>query len=146
MWSKRKIISWLLLIGWMILIAVMSNEPAQVSDSQSMKTLDILQSIGININGIFKEASNFIIRKSAHFLEYAVLGMLFSNVLLIYFENKKLIVLCVFLCALYAVSDEIHQFFVEGRQCALRDVIIDTFGSVCGTVLNTILYKKTHHK
>jgi len=33
----------------------------------------------------------------------------------------------------YAVSDELHQWFVEGRSCELRDVGIDTMGVILGT-------------
>lgn len=39
--NKRKIIYWSLLIAWMILIFVMSNQPAKVSDSQSIVVLDL---------------------------------------------------------------------------------------------------------
>ncbi|MBQ1935757.1 MAG: VanZ family protein, partial [Clostridia bacterium] len=30
----------------------------------------------------------------------------------------------------YAVTDEIHQHFVEGRSCELRDVLIDAAGAL----------------
>lgn len=143
---KRKEISWILLIAWMILIAVMSNQPATISDSQSVGTINFLQSIGINVDSIFGELSNFVIRKCAHFLEYAILGILFYNVLKMYFENKKLMILCVLFCMFYAITDELHQLFVPGREGALRDVIIDTCGGSFGTIINNILYKETHHK
>ena len=31
-------------------------------------------------------------------------------------------------CMLYAISDELHQFFVPGRCCSLMDIIIDVAG------------------
>ena len=34
----------------------------------------------------------------------------------------------------YAVSDEIHQYFVPGRACMLRDMLLDTCGSLAGIV------------
>ena len=139
---KRKEISWILLISWMILIAVMSNQPAKVSDAQSIGVINILQIVGIDLNSIFGQLSNFIIRKCAHFLEYAILGVLFYNVLTMYFSSKKLIVFCIILCMLYAITDEIHQLFVEGREGAVRDVIIDTCGGLFGTIVNNILYNK----
>ena len=139
---KRKEISWILLIAWMILIAVMSNQPAEISDSQSIGVINFLQRIGINMNLIFGQLSNFIIRKCAHFLEYAILGILLYNVLIMYFQNKKLIILCILLCMFYAITDEIHQLFISGREGALRDVIIDTCGGLFGTIVNNILYKK----
>ncbi len=44
-------------------------------------------------------------------------------------SNKKIILITVLICFLYAVSDEIHQYFVPGRACRMLDVIIDTSGS-----------------
>ena len=31
---------------------------------------------------------------------------------------------------LYAFSDEIHQYFVLGRNCSIRDVLIDSIGVI----------------
>jgi len=128
--NKRKIIYWSLLIAWMILIFVMSNQPAKVSDAQSMGTLDLFSKIGININGIFGDIANFIIRKCAHFLEYMILALLFFNVLKLYFSIKQVSIMTIVFVFLYACSDEIHQLFVLGREGAIRDVIIDTCGGI----------------
>ena len=32
----------------------------------------------------------------------------------------------------YACSDEFHQYFIEGREAAFRDVMIDTSGGIVG--------------
>jgi VanZ family protein len=40
-------------------------------------------------------------------------------------------------CTLYAVSDEIHQYFVPGRACRFGDICIDTAGSILAIVLLT---------
>ena len=70
--SQRKIINWMLLIFWMCLIFYMSNQPANISDGQSFKVMAVLESLGINVNGIFGDLANFVVRKCAHFLEYIV--------------------------------------------------------------------------
>ncbi len=41
----------------------------------------------------------------------------------------------VFLVALYAASDEVHQLFVPNRQASVVDVMIDTTGAVLGVGL-----------
>lgn len=38
-------------------------------------------------------------------------------------------------CVLYACFDEMHQFFVPGRSCELRDVLIDSVGALIGALL-----------
>jgi VanZ family protein len=128
--NKRKIIYWSLLITWMIVICVMSNQPANISDSQSIGVLDLFSKIGINVNGIFGDLANFVVRKCAHFLEYMILALLVLNVLKLYFNMKQFIIITIVFVFLYACSDEIHQLFVPRREGAIRDVIIDTCGGV----------------
>lgn len=38
-------------------------------------------------------------------------------------------------CALYACSDELHQYFVPGRSCRFFDVCVDSAGAFCGALL-----------
>lgn len=38
-------------------------------------------------------------------------------------------------CALYACSDEVHQYFVPGRSCRFFDVCVDSAGALCGALL-----------
>ncbi|OOM70197.1 VanZ family protein [Clostridium sp. BL-8] len=139
--NKRKIIYWFLLIIWMVGIFVMSNQPANISDSQSEGIIKVLASIGINVNSIFGQLANFAVRKCAHFLEYMVLALLAFNVFNLYFNVRKVVVITIIFVFLYACSDEIHQLFVLGREGAIRDVIIDTFG---GIVLILIRLSKIH--
>ncbi|HBJ1652140.1 MULTISPECIES: VanZ family protein [Clostridium] len=130
--DKRKVINWILLILWMIIIFAMSNQPAVVSDKQSGLVITTLTNLGIDMNGIFGELANFIVRKTAHFLEYMILGILILNVLEIHYTRQKIRLLGVLLVFLYASSDEIHQLFVQGREGAFRDVVIDTLGGTFG--------------
>ena len=46
---------------------------------------------------------------------------------------------------IYALSDEIHQFFVPGRTCAFRDVLIDTIGGVT-SILVLYIFSKIKNK
>ena len=36
---------------------------------------------------------------------------------------------------LFAISDEIHQFFVPGRGCEVTDMIIDSIGGFIGVFM-----------
>ena len=140
--NKRKIIYWSLLIAWMIIICVMSNQPATVSDSQSIGVLDLLSKIGINVNGIFGNIANFVVRKCAHFLEYMILALLVFNVIKLYFNMKQVIIITIVFVFLYACTDEIHQLFVQGREGAIRDVIIDTCGGITLILIKLLAHTK----
>lgn len=48
--------------------------------------------------------------------------------------NKYLIIITLLLAIAYAISDEIHQFFVPGRHCTFRDVFIDSTGILISVV------------
>lgn len=128
--NKRKVIYWSLLIGWTIFIFIMSSQPAKISDSQSIGVIKLFIKLGIDINGIFGEFANFIVRKCAHFMEYMILGLFMFNVLGLYYTVKQVSIIAIIFIFLYACSDEIHQLFVLGREGAMRDVFIDTCGGI----------------
>lgn len=75
------------------------------------------------------EGLTFIVRKAAHFSEYALMGFLWY----IWLGNKRRNVLISFgATALYAMTDEFHQLFVPGRSGELRDVLVDSAGGAAG--------------
>ena len=71
---------------------------------------------------------DLILRKLAHAAEYAILGALLVRAT---GSDGVAFVLGV----AYAVTDEIHQSFVSGREGAVLDVAIDALGVACGIVL-----------
>lgn len=77
-----------------------------------------------------------LVRKSAHFCEYAVLAALlclafyYSGALLMRNMGNLL-----FPCLLWAVLDEFLQTFVEGRTGLVSDVLIDFCGIVTGCLV-----------
>jgi VanZ family protein len=69
-----------------------------------------------------------VLRKLAHLAEYAVLGALLYRAL----RREPA---AIALGSLYAVTDEVHQAFVSGRQGSPLDWLIDTVGVVAGALL-----------
>ena len=77
------------------------------------------------------------VRKTAHAVEYAILGFLIWRVVqsapaLASHRPARHFRLALLLAALYAVTDETHQIFVPGRDAAVRDVLLDTCGAGLG--------------
>lgn len=139
--NKRKVIYWSLLIGWMIFIFIMSNQPAKISDSQSIGIIKLFIKLGIDIDGIFGQLANFVVRKCAHFLEYMVLAIFTFNVLSLYYNLRKVSFITIVFIFLYACSDEIHQLFVLGREGAMRDVFIDTCGGIASVGIRLLIIR-----
>ncbi len=85
---------------------------------------------------------HFFTRKLAHFSLFAALGI-FVLLSLITYEQIKFkikIFISLLISAVYAASDEIHQLFVEGRSCELRDFGIDLCGCILGVFLGIMSY------
>lgn len=80
---------------------------------------------------------DLVMRKFAHAAEYAVLAVLILRAILSTSQKspKKSLVIVIVIVALYAISDELHQLFVEGRVAAPFDVLIDTAGGTIGLFL-----------
>ena len=144
-----RIISAFLLVSCMTFIFVLSSQNAEESSSISGSTIEFLLNM---FYPNFKELSQqraeelisgfqFFARKCAHLTIYAVLGITaMLNALSI---NKiKLIyrsIISFIFCVVYAISDEIHQMFVTGRSGEVRDVLIDSCGSLIGVVFLTVI-------
>jgi VanZ family protein len=69
-----------------------------------------------------------LLRKLAHAAEFAILGALLVRAL-------RRPGWAVALGIAYAVSDELHQSFVPGRQGSPLDVALDSVGVVVGVIL-----------
>lgn len=128
-----------ILIGF---IFSMSGENAEKSYNTSGQTIRVVLSIvpefekqpeEVKVNII--EELQFIVRKSAHFIGYMILGILASGLILHYENINKKYPLAFLICVIYAISDEIHQLFVPGRSGQVRDVLIDSAGSLLGIIL-----------
>lgn len=76
------------------------------------------------------------IRKMAHFTIYTLFGIFLFNFFRTFtWTAKKQIALTLIIGAIYAISDEIHQFFSDGRSPLIKDVIIDSFGVLFGITI-----------
>ena len=133
---KNKLSTFLVLI-WMTIIFIMSSFDSVESSNQSNFIVDIIANL-FKIENI--ELLSFIIRKLAHYTEYLILGFLVINM---FTKNNinNLYLISIILCIIYATSDEIHQIFIPGRSCQLRDILIDSIGSITGIYLYKLYLK-----
>src|SRR5690349_884650 len=69
-----------------------------------------------------------ILRKLTHFGEYFALTCLWWWALSTKIGSRRALLPAVAIAVAYAVSDEIHQTFVDGRVGTPRDVLIDFAG------------------
>ena len=102
--TPRALSAWLPVVVWAAVIFVFSSIPSLSSGLGSWDTM---------------------LRKAAHMTEYAILGALLVRAL-----GRELPALLAGVA--YAVTDEIHQSFVEGRHGSPVDVALDGIGVAVG--------------
>lgn len=154
-----KVIFWSLLIFWMGFIFFMSAQTGEESASMSSPVADFVIKVFVPDyedktpieQEDIKHTVELIIRKGAHFTEYAILGFLVYLVVQMYvLKTKARFFVSWLFSTLYAASDEFHQSFVGGRGPQVKDVCIDSAGAFVGVLLGValllILIKRANKK
>lgn len=136
----------ILTILWMGVIFFFSSKPAEESTDMSMSVGRFFAHIfvpgyddwPIEEQYEFAEKIDHPVRKTAHATEYAILGFLIYGILWSSkkIEKNKMKILCaIMIGGFYAMTDEFHQIFVEGRAGLFTDVLIDTAGVILGVFI-----------
>lgn len=134
----KKYLRWLAVVLWCAFIFYQSALPGAASGEKSMAVAKFVNHILSAITGVDRPlVSEIMVRKTAHFIEYFILGILLLAAVSDYIniiKTRALPASWIFgLC--YSLSDEIHQYFVPGRSMRMLDVLIDTTGVIAGTVM-----------
>ena len=130
---------------WMVFIFSLSNDTAIESDKLSDGTLKFLftlfypnfESLSLLKQQELVEPFALIIRKFAHFVLYFILGVLSSATLVSYRGIPYAFrgVISGAICVIFAITDEIHQLFVDGRSGEVADVLLDSTASIIGILV-----------
>lgn len=151
---KKKIIGVLKFIPMIAVMAIIFLFSAMQGDDSSETSGFFLKALAglveeISHHGISDKAMgtlHFLIRKAAHFSEYAVLGATTLFAIRDFLKKKwKMIAFPEIVSFLYACTDEIHQRLVPGRYGTFSDVLIDSCGAVTG-ILIFLLILETRKK
>jgi VanZ family protein len=146
------ILSWTAVIVWMLVIFILSAqngpESTQLSDRVAeiiIEKINMLVPLNIDITTatVFVKYSRILLRKIAHITEYFILGLLVMNAMKASNVPKsKAFILSLVICILYAVSDEVHQYFVPCRGAQVSDVLIDSIGAIAGIGIRPLLKRR----
>jgi len=125
------------LIIWAALIFVGSSDLLAASHTSAF-LLRPLRWLFPNASDRTLAVIHFLIRKTAHFAEYAVLAWLAARAFR--FSARELLRerwfwISLALVVVYALSDEFHQSFVPSRTASIYDSIIDSIGGLCALTI-----------
>lgn len=137
---------WLPLLIWMAVIFSAS------ADTQS--TAHTSRFLGPFLRWLWPDLSpetidqvRWVVRKAAHLTEFAILAWLWWRALWRPARHDakpwswRIAGCALGAVVLYAMSDELHQYFVANRTASVRDVAIDTLGGILGLGLLWAIYR-----
>ena len=139
--SKKRQIPLCALLIVLNLAIIWGNSAATGDESQAMSDW-VLKFLAFLPEG---ELGVVLVRKAAHFSEFALLGMLMGWMSVLLKGRTFPGILGIGLCC--GCIDETIQYFVPGRASMLLDVWIDASGFVAGLALLTIgytIFKRKH--
>ena len=149
--NYKILISWILVILWMITIFYLSSMNSEVSNTKSKDTINtvVTTSIETTNKDISQDKVNSIVnilnkplRKCMHSIVFFILVILLINAFYnTNIRNYKAYVFSIVISFIYACTDEYHQLFVLGRTGQFIDVLIDTIGTLLGCLVFYIIYK-----
>lgn len=144
-----RVLFWALVAAWMAVIFAFS---AQAADDSNQTSNGVIRWLLTHFNRSFSslsleeqvlsiEAWSFVVRKLAHCAVFAVLGCLAFAAFSVELPPRRAFPAALLLGGGCGILDEVHQSFVPGRSCELRDMCIDFAGALLGAAfLLLILY------
>ena len=144
--TQIKIIGIIFIFIWMVSIFAFSGQVGTESSGTSRKVTEFIVQLvsdkSIEENEELIGNLDKIIRKLAHYTIYTIGGILIYNYANTTDKSKKeKILYSIAFGAGYAITDELHQFFVPGRSARIFDVGIDTLGVITGVLLYLVIIK-----
>jgi VanZ family protein len=125
----KTILRWAEVFAWMGLIYILSGD--YFSYSRTLIALEFwAEFFRIPVTHETLLHVNYLVRKTAHFVEFFVLGMLLTRALCggaVKFRPQSA-ALVILLGVIYAMTDEYHQVFIDSRLASSRDVLLDVSG------------------
>ena len=128
---------WLPPLIWMVLIFSASADAASVHHSSRLFE-PFMRWLFPHLAQSRIDEIHYVIRKCAHMAEFGLLALLLWQAIRHTYHpavrrwHWPHAGLALAIVLLYAVSDEIHQIFISGRNGQISDVVIDTVGGAAG--------------
>jgi VanZ family protein len=146
--TNKRALLWALVLLWMLVIFCFSQQDGEQSEELSggitEQVIELFvpeyQELPSSRQVSLKNQITFLVRKSAHFTEYLILGgLLFCLVDTYRVGRRRRFWYPWGIGTLYAASDEFHQMFSDGRSPQLRDVCIDSAGVLTGVLISLLV-------
>jgi VanZ family protein len=132
------------LVVWMALIFLFSTGGLSASNT-SLIIRPLLLWLFPDISEERLALAHFMVRKTAHFTEYAILALLAARAFTGSSQKplrRRWFAASLLLVVVYALSDEYHQTFVPSRTGSIYDSFIDISGGLTALLFFTLWRKR----
>ena len=134
--------SWLMVLLWALLI-YNSSTSSFGSEETSRFVIPLLHFLLPAAEPTTLDLLHEIIRKCAHLVNYAILGVLLFRAIRAPHKGwaMRWAFWAVLIAGTYACSDEYHQSFEAGRGASAMDALLDTTGATAAQVATWLFLK-----
>lgn len=130
------------LAAWVALIWGHSLVAGPESSVESGLVVDLLRPVFVAMGVTDQDTMSFVVRKCAHFTEYAILGLIvLKNARLWWATLRRRASSLVLAAVAVPFVDESIQLLTPGRAGMLRDVGIDLMGLVTGLLVAWLAHR-----
>ena len=127
--------NWVPVVAWMLLIFLASGD-LMSAEHTSRFLIPLLRWIAPDISYATVVSIQFLVRKCAHLVEYAILAALLWRALPRSPRRfQRAVAIALVVAVVYACLDEFHQSFIPSRTGVPQDVVIDCCGALLGLLL-----------
>lgn len=141
--NKKAVVCWTIgILAVLCVLFIWGNSMASGEESGEMSgsVMDLVNGVLGKISPSLQLSHHFV-RKAAHFIEFATLGMLFAVNIRAFFPKRVYFVLFAIPCSfLVAVIDETIQLFSDGRACSFYDMLLDTCGATVAVAITFTVF------
>jgi VanZ family protein len=142
---RRFLTNWLPVLVWVGVIFLGSTDLMSAQHT-SRFIIPFFRWLKPDISPETLASIHFIVRKSAHVGEYAVLALLLFRAAICMTMPKRsrpILNASVWgLCFFVAAADEFHQAFVASRDALVTDIIIDSAGAILGLLIGAVFARR----
>jgi len=123
---------WVPAVAWMGMVLLASTDPFSAKHTGEVLRAVLAWTLG-QIDPVTFNQLHFLVRKSAHFTEYAILSALWFRAIRVHLNRlwqMRWALLGLVVSLSVAVLDEWHQSFVPSRTSSAHDVLLDFCGAL----------------
>lgn len=137
-----KVIFWIVFGAWLIFLTILSSEDG-FSTSQTSGKFTVFFMVLFHIPKVYHDRVEMILRISAHFVGFFVLGwLLYSAMRFTWAKSERIHLWAWGFCGILGIMDEVKKVFIAGRHLSWEEAGLNIIGAWCGIIIVMIVIEQ----